>query len=407
MEEPKIKNRIITISGEPVSGKGTVLKELSKKLEEQGFQTHIVTTGTIFRSYYKLIIDFILALNSKDEEKLKELSKSAELQEIFSSEENRQKIMRLSKKDVDFSSFKIVDANDNPAYAEVTGMLDGIVDNRSKQLGEEINSKSRPNEVWIIDSRLAFHNIKEAFAVRLTTNKEVAGKRLFNDNTRGKADQYKTLEQATETREARRIAEIERYREKYNIDITDENKFDLLIDTSYSSIQNIADVILGTSKNYYDNKAFAKKWASPKIFLPLQEERETLGAGSESESLQHTIDSIKGNGYYLDSAIEVLESDGIKYIYEGHHRNFALAYVGGTLIPYNIIARDDETIGNSGNTARQRAEGLKMAFLYGHEALIEHGTNGKFSYSDIYPELVQKLKAKENKESPDEDEFPM
>lgn len=403
----KKSNQIITISGEPVSGKGTVLKELSRKLQEQGYTTHIITTGTMFRSYYKLIIDFVKALRENNQEKVEELSKCEELQEIFKDEENRQKVMKLATANVDFSTFKIEDANNNPEYAEVTGMLDKIVDNRSKQLGIEINSKERPNEIWIIDSRLAFHNIKEAFAVRLTTNKRVAGERLFNDKTRGSQDQYDTLEQATKTREARRIAEIERYREKYNVDITDENNFDLIIDTSYSSIPNIADVILGSAKSYYQDKPFSKKWASPKIFLPLQGERDTLGEGSESITIQDTIDSIKDTGYHLDSAIEALEVDGVKYIYEGHHRNFALAYVGGTLIPYEIIAKDDETIGNSENTARHRTQGLKMSFLYGHEGLIEHGNNRKFSYSDIYPELVEKLKAKENKESPDEDEFPM
>lgn len=411
MEKSNVKNRIITISGEPVSGKGTVLKELDKKLKEQGYTTHIITTGTMFRSYYKLIIDFISALRADNQEKVELLSKCEELKDIFSDEENRKKVMRLARADVDFSTFKIEDANNNPIYSEVTGMLDKIVDDRSKHLGKEINSQEKPNEVWIIDSRLAFHNIPEAFAVRLTTNKDVAGRRLFNDKERGSEDQYNTIEEATATREARRIAEIRRYKEKYGIDITDENNFDLLIDSSYSSIPNIADVILGSSKNYYDEKPFAKKWASPKIFLPLQGERDTLGEGSYSTSIQETIDSIYKEGYHLESAIEALEVDGVKYIYEGHHRNFALAYVGGTLIPYDVIARDDEKINDSQNTARQRAKTLNMTFLYGHEGLIEHGNNGKFSYSEIYPELVQKLKEKENrvtkKEDIDDDEMPM
>ena len=32
-----IKNKIITLSGEPVSGKGTAVKNLIKKLEELGY----------------------------------------------------------------------------------------------------------------------------------------------------------------------------------------------------------------------------------------------------------------------------------------------------------------------------------------------------------------------------------
>lgn len=55
-----------------------------------------------------------------------------------------------------------------------------------KQKGEAINREPHPNEIWIIDSRLAFNNIPDAFSVRLTTNADIAGKRLFNDKTRGK-----------------------------------------------------------------------------------------------------------------------------------------------------------------------------------------------------------------------------
>ena len=39
---------------------------------------------------------------------------------------------------------------------------------------------SAVNAVAVPDS--AFYNIPEAFSVRLTTNADVAGKRLFNDN---------------------------------------------------------------------------------------------------------------------------------------------------------------------------------------------------------------------------------
>lgn len=410
MEESKIRNEIITISGEPVSGKGTVLKEIARKLKEQGLEPHLITTGNMFRNYYNLVIDFAIALRSNNQQRIEELSKVEDLKEVLGSEENRKKVMKLVSAPIDLSSFRIEDANNNPIYFEVTDMLDAIVDHKSKKLGLEINSQKRPTEIWIIDSRLAFSNIPDAFAVRLTTNKEVAGKRLFNDKDRGREDKYDTIERAIETREERRRAEIRRYQEKYGIDITDENNFDLIMDTSYASISDTADVILGAAGKYYSDQPFAKKWASPKIFLPLQRERDTLGQGSYSTSIQDTIDSIKRSGYYLDSAIEVLDVDGAKYIYEGHHRNFAMAYLGRTLIPYDVIAKDDETIYNSQNTARQRANSLNTNFLYGHEGIIEQGSKEPFSYRDVYPELVDKLIKKEanpDKDDPDEDEMPI
>ena len=47
MEE--IKNKIITISGEPVSGKGTVVKLLVEKYQKMGYNVHVIETGKVFR----------------------------------------------------------------------------------------------------------------------------------------------------------------------------------------------------------------------------------------------------------------------------------------------------------------------------------------------------------------------
>ena len=105
-----------------------------------------------------------------------------------------------------------------------------------------------------------------------------------------------------------------------------------------------------------------------------------------------------------------MEVDGAQYIYEGHHRNFAMAHLGRTLIPYRVIAKDDETVGGGNNTARQRANGLKMSYLYGHEGFFEYDTKESFSYSDIYPELVEQLIEKESrpkKTDLDDDEMPI
>ena len=55
----EIKNKIITLSGEPVSGKGTVAKKLIHELVEQGYQPeniHMYSTGNEFRKYFRASI---------------------------------------------------------------------------------------------------------------------------------------------------------------------------------------------------------------------------------------------------------------------------------------------------------------------------------------------------------------
>ena len=67
--ENEIKNRIIAISGEPVSGKGTTIKEMTEMLIKEGYKEeniHIISTGHQFRDYFEKIIDFIRNINDSE-----------------------------------------------------------------------------------------------------------------------------------------------------------------------------------------------------------------------------------------------------------------------------------------------------------------------------------------------------
>lgn len=396
MENKKIKNKIIAISGEPVSGKSTVVKEMIKKLEEQGYtqtQIHFESTGHDFRKYFNSIIDLIMNLNNKEE--LKEISEREELKYIFSNEEYRQilneSIASLIKKHVDLSNITIEQANNSSDFNDIRKIVDKLIDEGMKEKGKKINETEHPDDIWIIDSRLAFYNIPEAISVRLTTTPEVAGERLYNDKSRGKEDsKYKSVEEAKKEREQRRIGENKRFLEKYGVDLEDENNNDLIIDTSYAKPSDVADVILQCEKYYEEGKKFGKKWASPRIFLPMQNERQTLEGGTAVYSFEEMIESINKYGYLPSQSIEVVNVDGLNYIIEGHHRNFAAAYVGKSLIPYEVIAKDDEKINLYGGIARERAGSIRLNYLYGHEGFIEKSNPG-FSYSKMFPELYKKI----------------
>ena len=80
----------------------------------------------------------------------------------------------------------------------IRGQIDQMIDSLMDEKGIEINQKERPNDVWLIDSRLAWHNIPDSYAVRLTINEKIAGMRVFNDSSRGEDDKYLTLKEAKE-----------------------------------------------------------------------------------------------------------------------------------------------------------------------------------------------------------------
>lgn len=404
MEKSNVKNKIIALSGEPVSGKGTAVKNLIKKLKELGYSEeniHLESTGNEFRRYFNSIIDLILNLN-KSEEELKTIRERDELKQFFNNENFRKALSKtianLIKEDADLSHFSIQDANNREDFKEIRAIVDNLIDEGMREKGKIINQEEHPDEIWIIDSRLAFNNIPEAFSVRLTTNADVAGKRLFNDKSRGKEDnQYQNIEEAKMEREERRLGEKERYLKRYGVDLEDENNYDLIIDTSYASPSDIADVILECEKYNRENKEFGKKWASPETFLPLQTERDTLSYGQSGITFEELSKKIEEEGYIPSENIEVVNVDGINYIIEGHHRNFAAAYAKRTLVPYKIIAKDDEEILPYGGNARSRAESLRLSDLYGHEWMIQEKKT-EFSYKKVFPKLFEKLLQQEGRE---------
>ena len=197
--EENIKNCILTISGEPASGKSTVIKELIKIYKEQGYNVHLYSVGDFFR----------------------EMAQERQL--------------------------SIAEFNE---YVKKREDIDRLIDNKVKEYGKRINSKKRPNDVYIFDSRLAWYNIDNSFSIRLTVDNVIAGKRVFNDSTRGNEDKYNTLEEAIRDTEERKKGEIERYKERYGIDLENPNNYKMLMDTSNCTVKEIASQIIEKERQY-------------------------------------------------------------------------------------------------------------------------------------------------------------
>lgn len=393
----KYKNKILSISGEPVSGKSTTVNKLIELLKEEGYlekNIHLISTGNKFREYFNSIIQFIRDFMGNKKEL--NIENKEELQTFFNNAEYRKTlsktIINLIKTNATLNEFTIQDANNRTDFKGIRQIVDTVIDTDIKNLGEEINKEEHKEEVWIIDSRLAFNNIPESFSVRLTTNPKVAGERLFLDETRGIEDsKYKTVEEAIKEREKRRKGELSRYIEKYGVNLEDENNYDLVIDTSYSSVEDIAKVVLECEECYNKKEEFGRKWAHPMMFLPLQRECDTLAAGQSNMSLENMIHKIDKEGYNPSESIKTVKVDGNYYIIDGHHRNFASAYLDKTLVPYEVLAENDEYYYEGTHiTARQRVNALSLNYLHGHESFFDTDTN-KFSYKKIFPEIFEKF----------------
>ena len=294
----KIRNRILTISGEPASGKSTVVKEIKNKYEEQGFNVYIISVGNVFREMVK---------------------------------------KEYLKKYPDRVDTSLADIQNDEDFMAKVRSIDGLIDNEIAKKGREINEKARPNDVYIIDSRLAWSNVPDSYAIRLTINEAIAGKRVFYDTTRGAEDQYETLDEAIQKTKKRKLGEIERYKKRYGIDLLDENNYDLVIDTSYTNTKELADIIVTGEEAYRTGKSYPKYWANPTCFMPLQIPKNIEEVSESRETIQGLAKKIKENGYKTPEGIlEIIKRNGIKYLVKGLHRTFGALSASKTLLPYEI-----------------------------------------------------------------------
>lgn len=399
----KKESRIFSISGNPVSGKSTAIKKLIEKLREQGFSEeniHLVSTGEMFRNYFKKIIN--LMKNIDNEETLQEISKDEDMKRILSNPIYRKKIqdtvISLKQAGLLSDDFDIANAFTVSQLASIRHIMDEVIDSETARLGEEIVKANNPNEVWIFDSRLAFNKIPSSFAIRLTVKDTVAAERLFNDSSRGKEDSgYESLEEAREKVIERTQGEQNAYKRRYGIDLQDSNNYNLIIDTSYADVDEIAETILKCEEYDRAGKPYGKMWGSPEKFLPLQGIMETggigYGSGLDFDELKERIDK---DGYDPGKEIEVVEVEGKFYIIEGHHRNFAVANLGKTLIPYKMSSTLDQ------KQAEERAKTIRLSYLYDHETAFKRknadGTIKSFSYGDIYHNIYEEIKKQQEQE---------
>lgn len=100
------------------------------------------------------------------------------------------------------------------------------------------------DEPCVVDSRLAFYFLPDSFRVYLSVDADVAAERIFHDMKRKSEKQYQTVEQAKKACAQRRSLEIERFMNSYQLDITNPHNFDLIIDTTKLSLEQVCNKIV-------------------------------------------------------------------------------------------------------------------------------------------------------------------
>lgn len=132
--------------------------------------------------------------------------------------------------------------NELQKIAETNRVIDDEIDNRQKRLGELEDN-------FIFESRLGYYFIPDSYKIYLKANMDVAVKRILksireNDETRKKEGLNENEEMILASLNTRRESEKLRYKQLYNIDFEDESNYDLVIDTSNLTAEEVSDIIV-------------------------------------------------------------------------------------------------------------------------------------------------------------------
>ena len=180
-------------------------------------------------------------------------------------------------------------------------------------------AKTHVGEMIVFDSRLAWHFVPESFKVRLIIRPEIAAERVYL-NRQSKEEQYSSAREALDMLSERQNAEAERYRLIYDIDVNDENNYDLIIDTSDLSPEEAAQKIIDNYKKFILQRIDFQKqsYLDTNCFISndlvsCNISRKNAIITTVDEILQNTVASIRAsknenpNRLLLDPAFLIIE----------------------------------------------------------------------------------------------------
>ena len=181
------KKNIISLAGELASGKGTVSKLLSEELNY-----------TIYR--------------------------------------NGEYVRKLAKEQgLDITSFN--------AYLNEHPEIDRQIEKSAAEYAKE-------HDNFIIDARLGWYAVPESFKVYLVVDIDEAAKRAFYDEARKATEKFSTIQEQKEDIMRRFKMENERYFELYGVHKEDFANYDLVIDTTDKTPEEVKDEIIKEYQNW-------------------------------------------------------------------------------------------------------------------------------------------------------------
>ena len=132
-------------------------------------------------------------------------------------------------------------------YAETHPEIDEEVDSTFRSLSDASD--------LVVDSRLAWFFLPRSFKIYLKTDLRISAQRIIGDRNR-KSEHYLSVEEAMSQIAERKKSENKRYKDLYGADCSDLDQYDLVVDTSFLTPGQVAEVILDAYRKWKINSSF-------------------------------------------------------------------------------------------------------------------------------------------------------
>ena len=187
-------------------------------------------------------------------------------------------------------------------------------------------SKERKGDNIIFDSRMAFHFVDDAYDIFSTIDPVEAARRVML-NPRGSEEKYvNQLDAKNQLLERSKLENI-RFREIYHVDNLDYNNYNLVIDTSWSAPEVLADIIYEAACDN-SNKRKKQILISPKSLYPT----EKIGNINMEK-----VEKYRHQSMGQEESIIVVCFENFHYLINGHHKVLAAVLNKEEFIEAEII----------------------------------------------------------------------
>ena len=207
---------------------------------------------------------------------------------------------------------------------------DNMIDDATTRLSRENKDKD-----IIFDSRLAWHFVEHSFKVFVSVSLEVAAERVMNDQ-RGAEEKYSSVEEAKKLLAARAATEKVRYKDIYNLNYMDFSNYNLIIDSTYNTPEQIVEIILKQAKEYYNKKDADQ--TTKMLVSPLRLLKEDDITKEDETNLQALVNEYQKITDTIDLVIKVKKEEDDYLVMEGLNEAKAALLAKVPYVPIEIIS---------------------------------------------------------------------